>query len=218
MKKILENIETLIKEYWESIKILIKKVTIAKDFFLVLEKVIFGIISHSSFLWINALYSAFLGSARTLCVKNLKTDYKEQYNAYVKVAILLILSSIVYTAYNSYSMFNGKTTSYHLYISIGIAAFTFFEFGLSIKELIKVRKKKDPIAKSLAYISFSSILSSFVLTQNVLTALHPEENHSIGNGVSAIVFGGIMLLTAVIMLVRKNNLKENNLEQEENKE
>lgn len=38
-------------------KIIIKIITIFKDYFMVLEKAVLGIISHSSFMWINALYS-----------------------------------------------------------------------------------------------------------------------------------------------------------------
>ena len=61
--------------------------------------------------------------------------------------------------------FSGKTTVYHLYIAIGIAAFTFFEFGFSVKELIQVRKVNNPITKALAYINFSAICTSFVLQE-----------------------------------------------------
>lgn len=44
---------------FQELKIWIKKITIGKDYFLVLEKIVLGIISHSSFMWINALYSYF---------------------------------------------------------------------------------------------------------------------------------------------------------------
>lgn len=191
----------------EKYKVIMKVITICKDYFMVLEKAIFGIISHSSFMWINALYSGFLGTARAMCVKHIKSNHEKQVIVYKKVAILLILASIVYMIYNSYALFNGKASNYHIYICLGIATFTFVEFGLSIRELIKVRKINNPITKSLAYISFSSILASFVLTQTVLTALHPEESHSTGNGISALVFGGIMLITAITMLYNKKNLK-----------
>lgn len=184
-------------------KIIIKMITICKDYFMVIEKAIFGIISHSSFMWINALYSFFLETARVICIKHIKANHEKQVIIYKKVAILLILASIVYTVYNSYSLFNGKKTNYHLYICLGIATFTFVEFGLSVRELIKIRKINNPITKALAYIDFSSILALFVLTQTVLTALHPEENHSTGNGVTALIFGGIMLMTGMIMLYKK---------------
>lgn len=184
-------------------KIIIKMITICKDYFMVIEKAIFGIISHSSFMWINALYSFFLGTARVICIKHIKANHEKQVIIYKKVAILLILASIVYTVYNSYSLFNGKKTNYHLYICLGIATFTFVEFGLSVRELIKIRKINNPITKALAYIDFSSILALFVLTQTVLTALHPEENHFTGNGVTALIFGGIMLMTGMIMLYKK---------------
>lgn len=192
----------------EKYKIIMKIITICKDYFIVLEKAIFGIISHSSFMWINALYSGFLGTARAMCVKHIKSNYKTQIIVYKKVGMLLILASIVYTIYNSYALFNESTTNYHLYICLGVATFTFVEFGLSIRELIKVRKINNPITKSLAYISFSSILAPFVLTQAMLTALHPKEENSIGNGVSALIFGCIMLITGISMLYNKRNLKK----------
>lgn len=189
-------------------KIIIKKLTICKDYFLALEKAIFGFISHSPFMWINSLYSVFLGTARVMCIKNIKSNHEKQAIVYKRVAILLILASIVYTVYNSYSLFNGKTSYYHLYICLTIATFTFVEFVLSIKELIRIKKINNPITKALAYIGFSSILALFVLTQTVLTSLKPKENHSMGNGITALVFGGIMLITSIIMLYNKKNLKE----------
>lgn len=192
---------------FKELKILMKKITVGKDYFLVLEKTILGFISHSSFMWINALYSCFLGIARHLCIANIKSKYKKQYKVYVKVAVLLILASIVYGVYNSIELFSGKTTVYHEYIAIGIAAFTFFEFGFSIKELIQVRKVHSPVSKALAYINFSSICTAFVLTQVVLTALNPEENHSFGNGLSAITFSIIILITGIVMLVNRKKLK-----------
>lgn len=197
------------KKNFQEMKILMKKITIGKDYFLVLEKMILGIVAHSSFMWINALYSCFLGLARHLCIANIKASYQKQYNAYVKVAILLILASIVYGVYNSIVLFSGRVTSYHLYIAIGIAAFTFFEFGLSVKELIQVRKIHSPISKALAYINFSSICTSFVLTQVVLTALKPEENHAIGNGISAIMFSIIIFIAGIIMIKNRKKLKRN---------
>lgn len=190
------------------VKIILKKITICKDYFLVIEKAVFGILTHSSIMWINSLYSCFLGTARSLCIKNLNSDYKKQYKTYISVAILLILASIVYGIYNSIVLFAGKKVTYHLYISIGIAAFTFFEFGFNIRELIKVRKINSPIAKSIAYINFSAICASFVLTQTVLTSLHPEENYSFQNGLSAAIFAGIIFLTGLYMLISKNKLKE----------
>lgn len=190
---------------FQELKIFMKKITIGKDYFLVFEKIILGIISHSAFMWINALYSCFLGGARHLCIVNLDSEYEKQIKTYTKVAILLILASIVYGIYNSIELFSGKTTVYHLYIAIGIAAFTFFEFGFSVKELIQVRKVNNPITKALAYINFSAICTSFVLTQIVLTALKPEENHSIGNGISAIIFSTIIFITGIIMLLNRKN-------------
>ena len=150
---------------FQELKIFMKKITIGKDYFLVFEKMILGIISHSAFMWINALYSCFLGVARYLCIINLNSEYEKQIKTYTKVAILLILASIVYGIYNSIVLFSVKTTVYHLYIAIGIAAFTFFEFGFSVKELIQVRKVNNPITKALAYINFSAICTSFVLQE-----------------------------------------------------
>ena len=150
---------------FQELKIFMKKITIGKDYLLVFEKMILGIISHSAFMWINALYSCFLGVARYLCIINLNSEYEKQIKTYTKVAILLILASIVYGIYNSIVLFSVKTTVYHLYIAIGIAAFTFFEFGFSVKELIQVRKVNNPITKALAYINFSAICTSFVLQE-----------------------------------------------------
>lgn len=81
----------------DNYKITMKKLAICKDYFLALEKALFGFISHSPFMWINALYSIFLGTAGIMCIKNMKSNHKKQVIIYKRVAILLILASIVYT-------------------------------------------------------------------------------------------------------------------------
>ena len=76
---------------FQELKIFMKKITIGKDYFLVFEKIILGIISHSAFMWINALYSCFLGVARCLCIVNLNSEYEKQIKTYTKVALNLDL-------------------------------------------------------------------------------------------------------------------------------
>lgn len=55
---------------------------------------------------------------------------------------------------------------------------------------------------AITYINFSSICTSVVLTQNVLTALEGDQ-HSLGNGITALVFGFIMIITSIYMLSKR---------------
>lgn len=58
------------------------------------------------------------------------------------------------------------------------------------------------------YINFLSICTSFVLTQVVLTALQPEENYAVGNGISAIMFSLIIFITGIVMLKNAKKLNK----------
>ena len=48
-----------------------------------------------------------------------------------------------------------------------------------------------------------------MLTQVVLTALKPEENDAVGNGISAIMFSIIIFITGIIMIKNRKKLKRN---------
>ena len=188
-------------------KLFIKKIMIGKDYFLAFEKAVFGMISHSSFMWLNALYSLFLGTARRLCLLNLNASEKEQYQVYVKVSFLLIVASLFYGGYNFILFISGKKIIYHPYLAIGIAAFTFFELGFNIVQLLQSKKEETPIIKEITYINFSSICTLLVLTQVVLTSLYAEEDVTVGNSMAVILFGGMIFILGIKMFINRKKLK-----------
>lgn len=191
-------------------KLFIKKFVIGKDYFLAFEKAVFGMISHSSFLWMNALYSLFLGIARRLCLSNLTASREEQYQVYVKVSFLLMVASLFYGGYNFILFISGKKMIYHPYLAIGIAAFTFFELGFQLIQLFQNKKEDTPITKAITYINFSSICTLLVLTQVVLTSLYAKEDVTFGNGMAAILFGGMIFILGIRMFVGRKKLRKEN--------
>ena len=173
-----------------------------KDFFLMAEKLVLGFMAGSWFVMLNGLYNGLYGLAYKLCLRYLHQDLEQQKKVYTTVGILLLLGSIGYLISNSMILFSGKVFNYHEYLCLAIATFTFAELGINISRLRKIKKEENLMNIAITYINFSSICTSVVLTQNVLTALEGDQ-HSLGNGITALVFGFIMIITSIYMLSKR---------------
>jgi len=195
-------------------KLIFTRVSILKDTFLVLGKGILSVISVSFFMFVNALYSAGMGIARFIAVRMHTQDKKEQVKSYRYVGIIISFSSICYVLYSIRLFFGGKTGDYDMYIALVIALYTFVEFGINIKEAIRLHKSKALEAKALRATSFSSTLICFVLTQTAIMSFAGEGDNSFVNALSGVVFGVLASLVGLYVILdsisNKKKLEQQN--------
>lgn len=189
-------------------KVHFKILCYCKDYMMAIIKLVLGIILHSSFMWIYAIFNICMGTARRFCVKNNHHEYRKQCQVYKHIAFLLILAGTVYSIYNMRLFFLDTFIPYHKILGISIAAFTFIECGFNIKEIIRVRKKHKPLEEAQAFLSLASICTCFPLTQMALTSLHRSNGVSVGNGITALIFGTMILFVGVYMCVRMHKLEK----------
>jgi len=195
-KGTVESIKIISKEIRER-KLIFTRVSILKDTFLVAGKGIISIISASFFMFVNALYSAGMGIARFVAVRMHSQEQRKQITSYRFVGIIISVSSICYALYSVRLFFGGKTGDYDMYVALVIALYTFVEFGINIKEAIKLRKSMALEAKALRAVSFSSTLICFVLTQTAIMSFANEGDNSFANALSGVVFGGLAALVGI---------------------
>ena len=198
-KRTIESIRIISKAIKER-KLIFARVSILKDIFLVVGKGILCIISVSFFMFVNALYSAGMGLARFIAVRMHTQEKKEQVKSYRNVGIIISFSSICYVLYSIRLFFGGKTGDYDMYIALVVALYTFVEFGINIKEAIRLHKSKALEAKALRAASFSSTLICFVLTQTAIMSFAGEGDNSFANALSGIVFGGLASLVGIYVI------------------
>ena len=186
----------------KSKRLVFVRIFMAKDVFLVLSKMAIGIFTSSFFMFTNALYSAGLGVARYIALKMHTQNGEKQIQSYFRVGGVILLASACYVIY-SIRLFSGsETASFHMTVGIAIACYTFLEFGINIREALRLRKSNALEAKALRAISLSSTLLCFVLTQTALMSFANEGDSSFANALSGVFFGGAAALIGVYVMVR----------------
>jgi len=199
-KGTIESIKAISKAIRER-KLVFTRVSILKDAFFVAGKAIISIISVSFFMFVNALYSAGTGIARFIALRMHTQEKGKQITSYRYVGIIISISSICYVLYSVRLFFGGKTGDYDMYVALVIALYTFVEFGINIKEAIKLRKSKALEARALRAVSFSSTLICFVLTQTAIMSFASEGDKSFSNALSGVVFGVLAALVGIYVIL-----------------
>jgi len=199
----LKTVNNLIK----SKRLVIVRISMAKDVFMVLSKTAISIFASSFFMFANALYSAGLGVARYLVLKMHTQNGEKQIQSYFRVGEVIFFASISYVIYSIRLFWESDTADFHMVVGIAIACYTFVEFGINIRETFRLRKSNAPPAKALRAISLSSTLLCFVLTQTALMSFASEGDSSFANALAGVVFGGAAALIGVYVMVRGGLMK-----------
>jgi len=203
----LESIR-LVNNLYKKHKLVFTRISILKDALLVAGKAIISVISVSFFMFVNALYSAGMGVARFVALRMHKQDREKQIESYRLVGIIISISSICYVLYSVRLFFGGKTGAYDMNVALVIALYTFVEFGINIREAIRLRKSKILEAKALRAISFSGTLLCFVLTQTAIMSFAAEGDNSFANALSGVVFGSLAALRGIFVIMDSLRHKE----------
>lgn len=192
----------LIGAFYQRKRRILHFTSVGKDGAMVLWKLVMSIISTSFFMFANALFSCGIGVARYTALKMDGKSPEEQIRLYRRVAAILSLSGLCYVGYSIRLFFGGTASQYGQIMGIAIACYTFVEFGIQIRELLKLRKNHDMESESLRLTSFSTILISFVLTQTALMSFSEPGEHNFSNGLAGVIFGGLVILVGLIAQLR----------------
>lgn len=198
----------LIKRAIQDKKLLFVRASIAKDFFLVIAKVIFSIVSLSFFMFANALFSIGIGIARYYALKMHTQKYEEQIKSFQYVGMIISGASICYILYSIRLIFGESTTQYPMSLALLIACYTFVEFGINIKEILRLRKSEALEAKALRAIGFAGTLLCFVLTQAAIMSFASEGEHHLSNALSGIIFGSFAGIIGIYVVIKSVYIKK----------
>lgn len=182
------------------------RISLLKDTFLVLGKAAISLYSLSFFMFVNALYSLGMGFARAIAIKMHAQTPLQQLKSYRNIGIIILLSSLSYVLYSIRLFFGGTTAHYPMTIALAIALYTFVEFGIDIREMIRLRKSHALEAKALRAISLSSTLLCFVLTQTAILSFADAGDHRAANAISGVLFGSFAAVVGLILIVRSRRI------------
>ena len=138
---------------------------------------------------------------------------KEQLKCFRLVGIVIFLTSFCYALYSIRLFMGQKTLEFPMIIALLIAAYTFLEFGINIRDAIRLRMLHDLESAALKFISLTSTMICFVLTQTAILSFADERDTSAANGLAGILFGGIAGLIGLFMIVKSYRLERESQEE-----
>lgn len=197
----------------KSKKLVFTRIALLKDVFLVIGKTVISIATFSFFMFVNALYSVGLGTARLIVLRMKGKNKKEKLKCFRLVGIVIFLTSFCYALYSIRLFMGQRALEYPMIIALLIAVYTFLEFGINIKDTIRLRKLHDLESAALKFISLASTMICFVLTQTAILSFADERDTSVANGLAGILFGGIAGLIGLFMIVKSYRLERESQEE-----
>lgn len=205
----------LISNITKSKKWVFTRIALLKDAFLVLGKTIISITTFSFFMFVNALYSVGMGTAKYITIRMCRKNKKEQIKGFRLVGIVIFLTSISYALYSVRLFMGHKTMEFPMMIALVIALYTLVEFGINIRDAIRLRKLHDLESSALKLINLSSTMICFVLTQTAILSFAEDNDTSVANGLAGIFFGGLAGLIGIYMIAISYRLESDSQEKGE---
>lgn len=175
--------------------------------FVGIGKLVMGILSLSLSTCVSAFYTFGMVFAKSCAIAGIfkATNKKEQYRYYVLSGIILIAVSVFYILYSVRLFFYPETASYHMYVGMGIATFTFTELALNIRGVIIERHNHTPLIHAIKMINLASSLICLALTQTALLSFADTKSpvvQSQANGLIGVIMGCVATIIGVAMIIR----------------
>ncbi len=207
----MKKINKILKMEKEQRLMLILKYTIIINFLVAVTKFVLAISIPSLWFSVNAGFGFVLIISRLWTlksyrkirkIKNKQNQLIEEYKIYLKNGAMLILLGIMYFGVSSYMYFYGTNTYMHEYITYLVALMAFYSIGTAIYGIIKYKRNKNPLIKSIKLTNFANALTHIVLTQvTLLDTFEKNYNSRMINGYTGIAVSLIIILVGLYMIL-----------------
>lgn len=172
-------------------------------------KILFGAFSGAYFFCVSGASSLLFAFVKKIYLHNYeKDDQAEKRGKSITIAILMLVSGVLFTIYMARLFFVEDNQQYGLIMSIAIATASFVELGFSIFYVTKAVKTTDLLLQAFRGCNLVSSCYAIVLTQTALLSATntPANNY---NAITGIVFGLISIAIAVWCLCIFSKSKNN---------
>ena len=180
----------------------ITNVTMYYNYIWACIKIVFGIFFNTLYFCLSGIYTILIAFTKRVFHNNFKNNNeRECLKKFLKMAILILVASIIFIMYMSRLFFIDYSYNYNTIIGIVIAAFSFTELGISIGGIVSATKKNDYLMIGIKCCNLSSAFIAIVLTQIALLSLPETINANLYNAISGIVFGSLSMLIGIFMII-----------------
>lgn len=159
---------------------------------------IIGILNRSPWFITLAFYYGLLCSMRLVAVRaktsadrmeNRKKAFETEYSVLKRDGILFLPMAVVLSGMIRLTISDHTISGSTEIAAITIAAYTFYKIIISAVNVVKVRKIKSPILKSIRNIGFADALVSLISLQNILILSFDSEKKRMFQGVMNAALG-----------------------------
>lgn len=174
-------------------------------------KLISAVLYSSFWSGAEAIYYILLSIIRFLLLKfmhnkNRKKDMIEKYRRYRLSAILMMLINLILSAIVLNMILKNKSYEYSDVYVIASATYTFYTLTVSIIDIVKYRKYKNPILSSAKALRFATALVSLLSLETVML-MQFGDDESFRRMMTALTGAGIFIIVlgmSVYMIVKAN--------------
>lgn len=176
-------------------------------------KIILGFVYNSSWLFAMAGYNVLLSIMRFVVIfrsqaKGLSEieERRRGLQSYRVCGWLVMLLNIAVSVIMFMVIVEKQTIEYHMIVTIGLAAFTFYCFIMAVINMIKYRERKNPVYAAVKRIDMvKAIVSVFTLQVAMLTSFGGQNGTTLG-AESSVNVGFMNTLTGVAVTIAINTI------------
>lgn len=176
-------------------------------------KVILGFLYNSSWLFAMAGYNVILSLMRFVVIfrsqKKGLSEIEERrrgLQSYQVCGWLVMILNIAVSVIMFMVIVQKQTIEYHMIVTIGLAAFTFYCFTMAVINMVKYRERTNPVYAAVKRIDMvKAIVSIFTLQVAMLTSFNGSNNPTLGTEGS--MDSGLMnTLTGIAVTIAINTI------------
>ena len=182
-----------------------KKSIYMKNFAIGIFKILLAFLSNSIPMLIYALYTISIGMAKRTVVKGRKK--KSEYDSYILIGIIVLISSIIYEIYAIYMYIYGTNAHYNMYFAIGMAIVCFIDLVLAIIGLIKANRRNDIKTKIAKLLNLATSIILISVTQIAILSFIGNGDISKTCGLGGMFFSGISILIGLYIIIYVNKMR-----------
>lgn len=176
-----------------------------------LYEAISGLLYHSMWFGTMASYYILLSFERFLLLKHIRKGNRniiQEYKRFRFCGFLLIAITMTVAILSTYIIGNGETAVYPGHMIYAVAGYCFYNFTVAIINIVKYKKRKNPIHTASKIITLSTALFSMFSLQNAMISAFGEDKvfqkrMNIGTGFAVFL---IILLMSVYMIFHGNKM------------
>lgn len=143
-------------------------------------KVILGFLYQTPWLFAMAGYNVILSIMRFVVVilsqargLDEKALHRRGLKSYLACGWLMLILNIAVSVIIFMVIVQKQTIEYHMFVTIGLAAFTFYCFTMAVINMVKYRDRKNPVYAAVKRIDMAkAIVSIFTLQVAMLTSFN----------------------------------------------